>query len=102
MEQQRHYYEIGWRLNREQRQALKEKGLHIYATRSWDEGNGSTLEHRVIVNHETDVVCDFEALDESNPEAYANNYYEHMEQCNAIDTSEFGKMIEDIIKPYDR
>ena len=77
------YYEIGWRLNSAQRKAIKDLGYHVYATRSWDEGCGSTLEHRVIVNHETDIITNFPALDDNNPEDMANDFYEHMEKFKA-------------------
>jgi len=77
------YYELGWRLNSTQRKALKDLGYHVYATRSWDEGCGSTLEHRVLVNHETDVITNFPALDDNNPEDMANDFYERMEEFNA-------------------
>lgn len=91
------YYEVGYRLNSAQRKALKEKGLHIYATRSWDEGTGCTLEHRVIVNHESDVVCNFAALDDNNPEDRANNFYEHMEKLEADNDWELPQDIKDIL-----
>lgn len=110
MSQKRYYYEVGWRLNREQREKLKEAGFHIYATRSWDEGTGCTLEHRVIVNHESDIVTNWEALDESNPDAIANNFYKFMDECDAInsydgddsDCEKFHEQVSSIINQYDK
>ena len=92
------YYEVGWRLTSAQRKALKDRGYHVYATRSWDEGTGSTLEHRVLVNHETDVITNFAALDDNNPEDMANNFYEHMEKFDAtndLDITEIKDILED-------
>lgn len=94
----KHYYEVGYRLNNAERKAIKDQGFHIYATRSWDSGTGCTLEHRVIVNHETDVVTDFPALDDNNPQDYANNFYEHMNKCEAEEDYEFGQKINNIIQ----
>ena len=81
----RYYFLTGWRLNKEQREAIKDKGFHIYANRSWDEGDGCTLEHRVIVNHESDVITNWEALDDTNPEDYQDDFYEYMDLCEAED-----------------
>lgn len=79
------YYQIGWRLTSEQRKKLRERGLYVYANRSWDEGNGCTLEHRVIVNHENDVITNFPALDENNREDMQNDFYEYMALLGAED-----------------
>ena len=77
------YCQIGWRLNSEQRAAIKVKGFYVYANRSWDEGCGCTLEHRVIVNHENDVITNWPALDEDNREDMQNDFYEYMALCEA-------------------
>ena len=53
---EKNYCIIGWRLNDAQKEELHKRGLYTYANRSWDFGNGCTLEHRVIVNHESDVI----------------------------------------------
>lgn len=92
------YYEVGYRLNSAQRQELKRRGYHVYSTRSWDEGRGCTLEHRVIVNHETDVITNFAALNDDNPEDMANNFYEHMAAYNAendLDITDIKDVLED-------
>ena len=85
------YCQIGWRLTREQREAIKEKGFYTYANRSWDEGNGCTLEHRVIVNHENDVITNWPALDEENREDMQNDFYEYMALCEAEDDYNYFK-----------
>ena len=77
------YYEVGWRLTSAQREAIKKLGYHVYATRSWDTGRGCTLEHRVLVNHETDVITNFPALDDNNPQDMVNDFYEYMCMCDA-------------------
>ena len=97
METERHYNLVGYRLSREQREECAKRGLHVYATRSWDDGNGCTLEHRVIVNHESDVITDFEALDENNREDMRNDFYEYMEEMDAIDDTDFYESIKDIL-----
>ena len=89
-------YEIGWRLNSSQRQRIEEKGFYVYATRSWDEGRGCTLEKRVIVNHETDVLLNFKP-EEIEPNIVTYDYYEWLEQNNVeLDSKPF-KSVEDII-----
>ena len=91
------YYEVGYRLTYAQREAIKALGYHVYATRSWDSGCGCTLEHRVIVNHETDVITNFPALDDNNPEDFANDFFEHMEKCDADNEWKLGKELEEIL-----
>lgn len=91
------YVLIGWRLTQEEREKVKNMGLHIYAARSWDEGNGCTLEHRVIVNHEADVITDFEALDESNREDRKDNLFKYMNEVGAVDDGGLYEMLEDVI-----
>ena len=80
------YTVIGWRLTKEQKEELKKNGYHTYACRSWDEGNGCTLEHRVIVNHEADVITNFEALNDNDLEDIRNDFYEYMDECDAEDS----------------
>lgn len=92
-----YYYEVGWRLNRSQRQRIEDLGYHIYSTRSWDNGCGSTLERFVLVNHETDVITNFEALDPNDKDAIAQDYYEHMEKCDAEENYDFFKELIPII-----
>ena len=98
MNNQKHYCLVGWRLNRAQREECSKRGLHVYSTRSWDEGCGCTLEHRVIVNHEDDVITDFEALDPNNREDFRNDFYEYMEEVDAIDDEEFYESVKDILE----
>lgn len=86
------YYQIGWRLNGQQRQALKERGLYVYANRSWDEGCGCTLEHRVIVNHENDVIMNFAALNENDREDRIDDFYAYV---NDNDIEDDYKLYED-------
>lgn len=90
------YYEVGYRLKSNQREELKKRGYHVYATRSWDNGCGCTLEHRVLVNHETDVITNFPALDDNNPQDFANDFYEHMDKLNATNDLDISS-IRDII-----
>lgn len=92
------YYLVGWRLNSEQRKALREKGLHIYATRSWDEGTGCTLEHRVFVNHEDDVITNFAALNDNDPKDFANDFYEHMAMFEADNDWELPQDVKQILE----
>ena len=98
MNNQKHYCLVGWRLNRAQREECSKRGLHVYSTRSWDEGCGCTLEHRVIVNHEDDVITDFQALDPNNREDFRNDFYEYMEEVDAIDDEEFYESVKDILE----
>lgn len=90
------YYEVGYRLTSAQRQELKNRGYHVYSTRSWDEGYGCTLEHRVLVNHESDVITNFAALDDNNPEDRVDDFYEYMGLCNAESDLDVSK-IKDIL-----
>lgn len=92
---EKYYYLIGYRLRNEQREKLKEKGLHVYALRSWDVGCGSQLEHRVIVNHENDVIANFEMLDENDRNAFEPDFYEYCERVNAFENYD---LVKDLIK----
>ena len=94
----KNYCVIGWRLNSAQREELHKRGLHTYANRSWDEGCGCTLEHRVIVNHESDVITNFEALDENDQEDRREDFYEYMEEVEAEESSEFYNSIKDVLE----
>ena len=95
MQTAKHYYEIGWRLNKAQREAIKAKGYFVYSTRSWDEGTGSTLEHFVMVNHESDVIMDFEAL---QPNQREDNFYKFLEDNNVEYDSTIGDKLKDILE----
>lgn len=85
------YCQVGWRLNSMIRILIKQKGFYVYSNRSWDEGNGCTLEHRVIVNHENDVITNWPALDENNPEDMQNDFYEYMDKCDAEEDYDYFK-----------
>lgn len=95
---EKNYCVIGWRLNSQQKEELRKRGLFTYANRSWDEGNGCTLEHRVIVNHESDVITNFEALDSNNREDRRNDFYKYMDEVGAEDSVEFYDSIKDILE----
>lgn len=45
------------------REALAERGLHVLDMRSWDSGNGNSLEEWVCVNYIGSVVVNFEITD---------------------------------------
>lgn len=49
-----------WHPSREVRETLKKESLYVYDTRTWDEGNGRTLEPFVFVNYEGSMVANFE------------------------------------------
>lgn len=76
---QKYYCEVGYRLNKEQRKQYEDKGLFVYSTRSWDSGCGCSLEKFVLVNHESDVIMNFEALNESN-DFYENDFFDFIER----------------------
>lgn len=95
---EKNYCVIGWRLNSRQKEELHKRGLYTYANRSWDEGCGCTLEHRVIVNHEADVITNWPALDEDNREDFINDFYEYIVLCEAKDTVEFYDSIKDVLE----
>ena len=95
---QKSYCVIGWRLNSAQKEELHKRGLYTYANRSWDMGCGCTLEHRVIVNHESDVITNFPALDENNKDDFVNDFYEYMGLCEAEDSVEFYDSIRDVLE----
>lgn len=94
---QKHFTVIGWRLNSQQKEELRKRGLYAYANRSWDEGSGCTLEHRVIVNHTGDVITNWPALDENNKDDFKNDFYKYIREVGATETSEFYNSIEDIL-----
>lgn len=79
----KHYYVTGDRFTSEQRKAIEKAGFFVYSLRSWDTGNGSQLEHRVIVNHEGDVITNFKALPDE-PDAFEPDFYQYMENQGAI------------------
>ena len=92
------YYLVGFRLTNAQRRALKDRGLYVYSTRSWDEGCGCTLEHRVFVNHEDDVITNWPALDENDMKDMKNDFYEYMDSVDAESDYEIYKANADIIE----
>ena len=94
----KHYYEVGWRLSKAQREAIKAMGYYVYSTRSWDEGCGSTLEHFVLVNHESDVIMDFEALDSNDKNAYINDFYKFLDKNNVEYDSTIGESLKTILE----
>lgn len=91
-----HYY-LTERLTKQTRELLKSKGYFTYATRSWDSGNGCTLEHRVLVNHENDVVTNFKALDDDFRDS-KDDFFKCMEHFDADETQDFINEIETIIR----
>lgn len=95
--QEKNYCVIGWRLSKRQKEELHKRGLFTYANRSWDTGYGCTLEHRVIVNHEGDVVTNFPALDEDDREDYKNDFYQFMDEVGAESSEEFYNSIKDVL-----
>jgi len=93
----KNYVIIGWRLNSRQKEELHKRGLYTYANRSWDMGNGCSLEHRVIVNHESDVITNFKILDENKPDDFINDFWKYLSEVGAEETSEFYNSIEDVL-----
>lgn len=91
------YFLIGFRLTNAQRNALKQRGLHVYSTRSWDEGCGCTLEHKVYVNHEDDVITNWPALDDNNMKDMKDDFYKYMNKVGAESDYELYKANADII-----
>lgn len=91
------YFLIGFRLTNAQRNALKQRGLHVYSTRSWDEGCGCTLEHKVFVNHEDDVITNWPALDDNNMEDRVNDFFKYIAMVGAESDYELYKANADII-----
>lgn len=94
----KHYLLIGWRLTKEQREEIKNMGLYVYQARSWDEGTGCTLEHRVWVNHEADVITDFEALDPNDKTAFENDLFEFMDKEGAVDDNVLSDRLKGVLK----
>lgn len=94
---EKNYCIIGWRLNDAQKEELHRRGLYTYANRSWDFGNGCTLEHRVIVNHESDVITNWPALDENNKDDFINDFWKYLDEVGAEETTEFYNSIEDVL-----
>ena len=52
-----------WHPSRKARDLLAENGLHVLDMRSWDTGNGNSLETFVAVNYEGSAVVNFEITD---------------------------------------
>ena len=80
----KHYYVTAGRFTNEQRKAINKAGFFVYSLRSWDTGNGSQLEHIVIVNHEGDVITNFKALPDE-PGAFEPDFYQYMENQGATE-----------------
>ena len=83
----KHYYLTGYRLSKEQRDKIEAQGFYVYATRSWDSGNGCSLEKRVIVNHEDDVILNFKP-DEIEPNIVCYDFYEWCDKNEVYDDDE--------------
>ena len=52
-----------WHPRWDVRDTLAAKGLYVWDMRSWDSGNGNSLETVVIINYEGSVVVNFEITD---------------------------------------
>ena len=52
-----------WHPSRKARDLLAKNGLYVLDMRSWDTGNGNSLETFVVVNYEGSVVVNFEIID---------------------------------------
>lgn len=89
-------YEIGYRLNNSQRERIEAKGFYVYATRSWDMGCGCTLEKRVIVNHETDVLLNFKP-EEIEEGIVSYDYFKWLEDNNVELDSKAFESVREII-----
>lgn len=50
----------GDRYTSEEKQNLRNHGLFVYEMRSWDDGNGCTIEPRVLVNHEATFITNID------------------------------------------
>ena len=72
------YYVTGERFTNKERGEFENAGFYVYSLRSWDHGTGSQLEHKVLVNHEGDVITNFKALTD-DPDAFEPDFYEFME-----------------------
>lgn len=53
-----HYEVFGETIDEAHRKILADNGLYAYDLRTWDFGNGSTIEEHVVVNWEGTVVLD--------------------------------------------
>lgn len=95
----KHYYLTGYRLNNSQRQRIEEKGFYVYATRSWDSGCGCSLEKRVIVNHEDDVILDFKP-EEIEPNIVSYDFYEYCDKNEVYDDDEVFKEVMPIVEEF--
>ena len=87
-----------WHPTREERNKLKEQGLHVYDMRTWDTGRGNTLEPVVIVNYEGSVVTNFEITnwdDTEHKDIY--DMYKWIEQ-NDIEDKSFDSELERKVK----
>ena len=80
----KNYYLTGCRLNKSQRERIESKGFYVYATRSWDEGCGCSLEKRVIVNHEDDVILNFKP-EEIEPNIVCYDFYKWCDENEVYD-----------------
>lgn len=87
-----------WHPKREERNKLKEQGLHVYDMRSWDSGAGNTLEEFVLVNYEGSVVTNFEITnwdDKEHKDIY--DMYKWIEE-NDIEDRSFDVNLENKVK----
>lgn len=48
----------GVRIGKGSKKALSKNGFYVYDLRTWDIGNGCTIENFVLVNHEGTMVTD--------------------------------------------
>ena len=89
-----------WRLRTDEREVLKRNGYYVYDLRSWDTGNGNTIEPRVVVNYEGSVITNFEITNwDINDEhgKVINDMYKWVED-NDIEERDFDSELENQIR----
>lgn len=75
------YSILGDRINKKQKQNLRAKGIYAYDLRT--NGNTSTVEHSVLVNHEGTLLTNFQVLDDNNIDDYKEDLYAYLDEVGA-------------------
>ena len=94
-----------WHPSRKARDLLAKNGLYVLDMRSWDAGNGNSLETFAVVNYEGSVVVNFEITDwdyeKENDKEIFDMYgwlKKHPEVEDRYFDSEIQKRVEAILK----
>lgn len=89
-----------WHPSHEVREVLKKEGLYVYDTRTWDEGNGRTLEPFAVVNYEGSMVANFEITnwDIDDEHGKCINDMDAWAQANNVVIVPYDKELEERVK----